>query len=739
LESFLLLSLYNGGYLMRLATVFKIVGGVVVAAGVGAVAILMSIDVNQYKGEITAQVEKATGRKLEIDGDLSLSIGLQPAVVVNGVRFANAPWSKDPTMVSVDRFEAQVDLMAALSGQIQVERLVIIKPTIVLESKGGKVNWDLALPSGTAAAKDAAPSGQIASQGQGEQSADAAGQGGLTLPSLQAVELRDARLLYRDGDSGQEQVLTIEDFTAEADGLDSPLQIVLKGAYDSISFDLSGTVGALSLLSQSGGSYPVALAGTVAGTTLSVDGVVKDPLATPAVDMAVAFKADSLDGFKSLIGEPPRMPPLSVKTRLSGSGNDWSLQGMSLSAGNSTVTGDLSVALGGKRPALKMALQAALIDLQELLPQATAEAQQRNQKGLQSQESAAPTSAGGKVLPSDPLPLDGLKAADVVADIGISKIILPSGVEFEGLGLKAGLSNGVLKLSPLSARLGAGAVEVSGTVDGSSGKVLAVDLTLTANKVVLGTLFEQIKRPDLLTGSPTDATVRLKGQGASVAALAGSLNGSVLVKVGEGKIHNSLIDWAGADLVNQLTEQLDPFADKSPYTDLSCGVVNVKVSGGTASWDQQIAIQTSKMNVVSSGTTNMGAESLDVAVRPYAREGVGISAGKLAEMVRLQGSYAKPVVGVDAEGVVRNVGSLVGAIATGGTSLIAEALLDQSSYEPEPCKVALGEKAPSKAESKSSSSSPVQGVADKAKEAVQGVGGAIGDTLGKGLGGLLGR
>lgn len=714
---------------MRLATVFKIVGGVVVAAGVGAVAILMSIDVNQYKGEIAAQVEKATGRGLEIDGDLSLSIGLQPAVVVNGVRFANASWSKDPTMVSVDRFEAEVNLIAALSGDIQVERLVIIKPTIILETKDGKANWELTLP-----ASASAPA-QVAETTAAAPATPDAAAGGMTLPSLRAVELRDARLIYRDGASGQEQVLTIADFTAQADGLNDPLDVVLKGAYDSTVFDLSGTVGALSLLAQSGASYPLALSGTVAGVDLAVEGAVKDPMGHWAVDVALGVDASSLEGLKPFIGAPPQVPPLSLRTHLTGAGTSWSAQSLKFSAGASTVTGDVSVALDGARPSITLALQAALIDLQELLPEAAAEAQQQNQQGLDSQGTSTPTS--GKVLPTDPLPLDGLKAVDLTADVGISKLILPNGVELAGLGLKSTLRNGALSLKPLSTRLGEGTVEVTGLLDGSSGKSLALDLTVKANQVVLGKLFEQIKRPDLLTGSPTDASISLKGNGSSVSALAGSLNGAVLVKIGQGKIHNSLVDWAGADLINQLSEQLNPFGEKSEYSELTCGVVNLKAKSGTLSWDQQIAFQTTKMNVVSSGSTALGAETLDVAVRPYAREGVGLSAGKLAEMIRLQGTYAKPEIGVDAAGVVRNVGSLVGAVATGGTSLIAEALIDSSTYEPEPCKVALGEKAP--ATSSGGSGSSGGGVADKAKEAVEGVGGAIGEGLSKGLGGLLGQ
>ncbi|SIT19172.1 AsmA family protein [Insolitispirillum peregrinum] len=702
---------------MRITTILAIVGGGIVVVGAAGAALLMSIDVNKYKGEIAAQVEQATGRKLDIKGDLSLSIGLTPAVVVNGVSFANAPWSATPTMVGVERFEAEVDLMAALGGTLNVTRLVLIKPTIVLEKKGGKVNWSFDT------AKPAAP--PASTPVPASTASTPAPAGAMPLPALQSVKIEQARVIYRDLDAGTEDILSLASLSADAKGTSDPLKIALDGAYGAVAFKLTGTVGAIAALNGTA-PYPIDLTGTLAGIDLGAKGSIAEPMAAKGVDLAVTLGAKSLDGLKPLVGELPKMPPVTLATQLKGGGTAWTASALSLTVGKSSAKGDVSVALDGARPQVKATVQAPLLDLQEMLPEQAAQAKQAVEKGLDA-GSPKEKAKGGRVLPADPLPLSSLKLADAVVDLAIDKTILPSGIEIAGISVKGTLSNGVLKLAPVAARLGDGQVKAEGVIDASGGKSAKADLTITADKVILGKLFEQIKRPDLLTGSPTSAKLKLVGQGNSVAALAGSLNGSVLVTVGEGKIHNSLLDWAGADILNQISERMNPFSERQPYTDLSCGVVNLKAVNGVATWDKQIAFQTTKMNVVSSGESKLGAETLDIAVRPYAREGVGISAGKLAEMIRLQGTYADPKIGIDAEGVMRNVGSVVGALATGGTSLLAEALIDRSSQEAEPCKVALGEKA---ASSSSQSGS---------KDAKQSGSSGVLNGVTKGLGGLFGQ
>lgn len=77
---------------MKLGTILKIVGVVIVAVVVAGVAIVMSMDFNQYKPEIIAEAKKATGRDLKIEGDIGLAISLTPSLAVSGVSFSNAGW-----------------------------------------------------------------------------------------------------------------------------------------------------------------------------------------------------------------------------------------------------------------------------------------------------------------------------------------------------------------------------------------------------------------------------------------------------------------------------------------------------------------------------------------------------------------------------------------------------------------------------------------------------------------------
>jgi len=119
--------------------VIKILAGLFVVAIIGIVVVISTLDVNQYKGEITQIVEDTTGRKLLIDGDIGFKISLIPTVVIEDVKFANASWGSKPDMLTLSKFEVQVSLMPLLSGKIQVNRVILLAPEILLETdKKGK-------------------------------------------------------------------------------------------------------------------------------------------------------------------------------------------------------------------------------------------------------------------------------------------------------------------------------------------------------------------------------------------------------------------------------------------------------------------------------------------------------------------------------------------------------------------------------------------------------------------------
>ena len=63
-----------------------------VSVVVAGIAILTSIDFNEYRGLIAEQAKALTGRELTINGSLNLELSLNPAVAVEGVTLANASW-----------------------------------------------------------------------------------------------------------------------------------------------------------------------------------------------------------------------------------------------------------------------------------------------------------------------------------------------------------------------------------------------------------------------------------------------------------------------------------------------------------------------------------------------------------------------------------------------------------------------------------------------------------------------
>src|SRR5688572_11341171 len=125
--------------------VLWIVGGLIGLLIVVAVAAPFFIDLNDYKAEIAAEAKKATGRDLAIDGDISLSILPSPGVTVSGIRFGNAPGGSAPDMATLESAKVKVALMPLLSGKVEVEEVVLDKPTFIFEKlKDGSGNWQIA-------------------------------------------------------------------------------------------------------------------------------------------------------------------------------------------------------------------------------------------------------------------------------------------------------------------------------------------------------------------------------------------------------------------------------------------------------------------------------------------------------------------------------------------------------------------------------------------------------------------
>ncbi len=217
------------------------------------------IDWNAFKPRLAEAVESATGRQLQIEGDLSLSLLPTPTLSAAGARLSNVEGGSEPTMVSIDTLEVQVALAPLLGGDLQVESLVLVEPTILLERLAdGRVNWELS---------PAAPSAPGRGGGDGEPAApdaetggDTGGEGGTPLSvTLERVVVEDGSLIYRDAVAGTTERLEALDATLRAESLRGPFLLEGRGRVRGTAAEFSFSTGQLALA----GATPVTLVVTL--------------------------------------------------------------------------------------------------------------------------------------------------------------------------------------------------------------------------------------------------------------------------------------------------------------------------------------------------------------------------------------------------------------------------------------------------------------------------------------------
>lgn len=110
-------------------------------AASGLVLAAASIDPNDAKPRIAALVAAQTGRALSLNGPIRMEWSLRPTLSIGDARLANLPGGSRPDMARVERIEARLSIPALLHRRIEITRLTLIGPNILLEQVAGQPNW----------------------------------------------------------------------------------------------------------------------------------------------------------------------------------------------------------------------------------------------------------------------------------------------------------------------------------------------------------------------------------------------------------------------------------------------------------------------------------------------------------------------------------------------------------------------------------------------------------------------
>ncbi len=672
----------------KIIKILVILGLVVVVALAG---IIFTTDINQYKDQIVQVVKDNTGRDFEISGDLKLAPSLIPTVAVEGVSLGNASWAKEKNMLSVTKFEAQIALMPLLKKNIQVIKFILIEPNIHLETNSkGEGNWVLATPAPKEkdSAADAAPA---------------------ALPGLAVNEvlIKNANITYKDGKTGETTELHIDEVSVDSESFSDPMNLFVKADVNGSPLELNGSLGSINNLLDNK-DYPININGDIAGAAITIEGNLGQPMDAKDIDLLASLNIKELSSLNKLAGsELPEVGPIIFSGKLSDTKSGYSVKSMTAQVMEYKVSGDVEIGLGGVRPKLVANLATDSLDVSPF-------------QGAPEEEAVKKE----KLFPSDPLPLEGLKSADVDLKFKAKKLITKD-LTIDDVNLSLALNNGKLQITQNAKAVG-GTISATINLDGSNGKSASLSNNIELKQIELGQL-SAIKEKEILTGGKTDITIKANGSGTSVSAIMAGLNGKLLVTVGSGRISSKAMELASADALMDTLSMLNPMAEGSDGSLLECAVVNFDIKDGIATANNGIAMSTDQMNILGGGNINLKTEALDIGIAPKAKKGVGLNVAQLAALVRLGGSLANPTPKADTEAALKKGLAAGAAVATGGLSLLAEGLLDGGSGDDDgnPCDIALG-KAPKKTAKKTSAE---KNTVEKTTDTVKDAASAVGDKL----------
>jgi len=208
-------------------TVLKWIGMALGLVIVGLVVLVLVFDWNWIKGFVEREASKALGRIVVIEGNLDVQLSWSPLVCIDHMRIANAPWSPEPSMLTVQRLVFRLDLRELLRGRVVLPTVELVEPVLRLEtSEQGQPNWTV---------------------GPDRPAQDSPTH--LAVPSIGEVHLREGRVTYIDYARHKEIAATLAEVHATTTDAEQRLKVEGVGQLGStpLQFTLySGTLQDLS-------------------------------------------------------------------------------------------------------------------------------------------------------------------------------------------------------------------------------------------------------------------------------------------------------------------------------------------------------------------------------------------------------------------------------------------------------------------------------------------------------------
>jgi hypothetical protein len=273
----------------------------VLLAGLGYALFPFLIDEEQYRKPLETSASFALGRRVTIEGPISLSLSLHPTIVLEDVHIANPSWSSRPDLLQASRLEAQLSFPELLRRELVITKVFFDGVDILLEEGPNESNnWTFGTPS--------EPSGSSQTESP---ISDTIAEGGF-------IGIQRVTIGYQPhmASGPKSQLTIIEGMVLSVEA--RTRQFSVRGMFRNTPFTIELKGGKIVDLVDLAEPWPFDGSITAAGSALNVKGHLIGPLSAPSLELTGALHGERFSDLEPRLDmDLPHYGPYELTTSLS--------------------------------------------------------------------------------------------------------------------------------------------------------------------------------------------------------------------------------------------------------------------------------------------------------------------------------------------------------------------------------------------------------------------------------------
>ncbi len=211
---------------------------------------------------------------------------------------------------------------------------------------------------------------------------------------------------------------------------------------------------------------------------------------------------------------------------------------------------------------------------------------------------------------------------------------------------------------------------------------------LQLKNAIASEFFQQFWKNAALLNGKLDIRFDGKSRGGDLATWMSHLTGRGLISIKNMQIQDRDIDTRYIDVFAALWKSLTP---SKKGTSLECVAILLNAEDGQVRAPETIGMQTGDMYALGGGSVDLKNETVDLSFDLYPRSQINIEIGSLDQVVHVKGTLSQPELVKSPKGMIKEGGTLLLGVATGGLSILAEKMLKIVSQKSSPCQQVLAE------------------------------------------------